>query len=1036
MALIYGCSTKKNTRGTRAYHELTTRYNVFFNAQESYDATLNSIFDNHKDKWHTLLPLYPNSRNVNDTIEKTLGGPFDRVVEKTTKAIQEHSISAKPKRDRGRMGSQEYRDWLRQNEFNPFIDQAWLLMGKAHIQNGDYLEAISVFANTIRLFSYDLDVVSEAQIWLMRAYAEIGWFVDAEIIVDGLQARSIPDYLRSDYVNAYTLLLIKQERFEEAIPFLAESISIEKNSTQKRRMRLLLGQIYSKLGNNDLAFDAFERVKGINTPYEISLNALIAQSKVSSDSKQIVDALKKQSKRQGNESILDQIYGAIGDYYIAHGDTVAAVDNYLAGESKSVSNGVDKALIQEKLGQIYYSQKNYIASSKRYIGALSQFPNSHAKYGEVVHRAEVLSDLAPHIVALNEQDSLQHLASLPRGEQLVVINSHISYLKKLERDESTKSLVDKLKIASPIIEDNISILPKSGSTFYFYNPQQVNQGVVEFKKRWGNRILEDNWRLSSSTTNSSTFEYSTDNSEYNIDKQTSETAANNNASIYSPEYWLEQLPVTPEKLAASNALIESSLYNIGNIARVRLYDYDLAINAYTRIYNDFEDSDLILEVAYSLYMIYRQMGDTNMANIYRNKITTDYADSDYAIMLTDPEYESVMKNYSKLEDALYQESYKAYQNRDAVTIQKSYNKAIRLFNNGSLISKFSLLNALSYALIGDVDNLKTELERLVTMYSDSEEAIFAQSIIDRLSDGMELVHNASALAEMDWMSSVVGGSYKENNLDYAIEFDDDRAKPHSLLLMFNDKVQSKNDLLFALANHNFSNYQLRAFTISFMKFGERTATSIKSFSSYDEAKLYADRIESDLLLKESISDSLTYIVISDDNVGLLFSSESVDQYVEFNKDALGNIASDKKEAEIVIELDDVEAEEDLEMDIESKDTPLDIARPLHVPVKSDEKGPTTIEDQLKELERRQEQALNQSDKPLSDKERKRQLRDREKDRKKLIKQRQQDLKLKEKQRNEELKRREKERQLKIQEQEKIRKAKLNERSRLLREQNR
>ena len=43
--------------------------------------------------------------------------------------------------------TQEYRDWLRQEEYNPFIDRAWLLMGKAHLQNRDYIEAVSVLAH-------------------------------------------------------------------------------------------------------------------------------------------------------------------------------------------------------------------------------------------------------------------------------------------------------------------------------------------------------------------------------------------------------------------------------------------------------------------------------------------------------------------------------------------------------------------------------------------------------------------------------------------------------------------------------------------------------------------------------------------------------------------------------------------------------------------------------------------------------------------------------------------------------------------------
>lgn len=1033
MAIFYGCSPKKNTRSTRAYHELTTRYNVFFNAQDSYNESLNSIYENHKDNWHSLLPLYPNSRDANDTIQKSLGGPFDRVVDKTTKAIQEHSISSKPKRDRDKMSSQQYRDWLRQNEFNPFIDQAWLLMGKAHVQNGDYMEAISVFANTIRLFSYDMDVVSESQIWLIRAYSEIGWYTDAEVLIDGLMARGLPQQLEADFLGAHTHLLIKQEKYEDAIPFLNAAISTERNTVQRRRMQFLLGQLYAQLGSNSQAYDSFEKVKGLNTPYEASLNAMIAQSRVASDNKRIIDDLKKQTKRVNNDNYLDQIFGAIGDYYYLNRDTINAVDNYLKAELNSISNGVYKSLAQEKLGWIYYNRKDYISSGKRYVEAVGQFPKSHIKYKEVLHRAEVLNDLMPHLVSLHEQDSLQHLANLPQGEQLKIVNAHISHLKRLERDESTRAFVEQLQSAAP--SDGLPIpIPIQGNqvtTFYFYNPQLVSRGINEFKNRWGNIKLEDNWRISNSTTMPD-FVYDS-----SIEVNANPETYSKELVIFSPEYWLQQLPTTPEAISASNSIIESSLYEIGKIAKNRLYDFDLAINSYSRLYNDFSESQLRVDAAYNLYMIYRQANDINKANIYRSEIISSFPHSDYAVMMTDPEYEAMMSNYAFMENALYQEAYQAYKNGNAMIVHNSYNKANRLFANSTLMPKFSLLHSLAYAMDGDIDSLQVGLEHLVSKYKESEETELAHNILSGLKEGRELVANASVVSDMDWISGIVSLSSRRHSEDYITEFDDNQTQPHTLLLIFDDKMQSRNELLFAVANHNFSTYQLRAFSTSFMEIGDVSALGIKSFSSFDETKLYSERLSSDSYFKESISDSLSTIAISDANLTLLLSSKSIDQYKEYIDDADVSIASEKREA--IIDLIKDDSGEDIhtlppieikikDEQIEEKKSTIDIQAPAETPV--------SIEEKLQELERRQQQAISQGEQPISEKERRKQLRDRESERKQLIKQRQIELKQKEKARNEELKRRERERNQKIKEQEIIRKAKLDERARLLRQQNR
>ena len=304
--LCTGCSTKRNTPATRAWHELTTRYNIYFNAEEAYNEALKSITESHIDNYQTWLPMYPNSADPNDTVVKQPGGPFDRVVEKMTTAIEEHSITAKPRRDPAQPNTQEYRDWLRQNEFNPFIDRAWLLMGKAHVQNKDYTEAISVLSYTVRLFAYDIDVVSEAQIWMMRAYTEMGWFSDAEGLALTLQVRRLPKDLHDKFTEFYALLLIRQEKYRDALPFLIQTVKSEKSGIQKRRLQFLLGQVYAHLGERENAYNAFEQIKKLSTPYDEVFNALVAQSQVATGDGEIIGELQKMAENKKNSAYLDR----------------------------------------------------------------------------------------------------------------------------------------------------------------------------------------------------------------------------------------------------------------------------------------------------------------------------------------------------------------------------------------------------------------------------------------------------------------------------------------------------------------------------------------------------------------------------------------------------------------------------------------------------------------------------------------------------------------------------------------------------------
>ncbi|MEG2514463.1 MAG: hypothetical protein RSA92_03925, partial [Bacteroidaceae bacterium] len=136
--IIAGCSTKKNTAGSRFYHSFTTRFNVFFNASEAYKQGVKAIETGNKDNYQETLPLYPIGN------KKTVGigaGDFDRAIEKSQKAIKRHSIKKKPVRKPGKSKDPKYKKWLAQKEYNPFLHRAWMLMGKAQFNKGEFLEA-------------------------------------------------------------------------------------------------------------------------------------------------------------------------------------------------------------------------------------------------------------------------------------------------------------------------------------------------------------------------------------------------------------------------------------------------------------------------------------------------------------------------------------------------------------------------------------------------------------------------------------------------------------------------------------------------------------------------------------------------------------------------------------------------------------------------------------------------------------------------------------------------------------------------------
>ncbi|WP_243462550.1 tetratricopeptide repeat protein [Bacteroides stercorirosoris] len=198
-----------------------------------------------------VLPLYPIGNKETTSIGTS---DFDRAIEKAQKAIRQHSIKRRPIRKPGRAYTDEYKKWLARREFNPFIHRAWLLLGKAQYQKGDFPEAASTFSYIARLYDGQTGITSEALIWLSRCYSALGWQYDAEDALSRVNNDSLPLSLAAPYASATGNFLLGNKRYREAIPHLEKTAKSEKNKKQKARCYYLLGQTYQMLQQPEQAY--------------------------------------------------------------------------------------------------------------------------------------------------------------------------------------------------------------------------------------------------------------------------------------------------------------------------------------------------------------------------------------------------------------------------------------------------------------------------------------------------------------------------------------------------------------------------------------------------------------------------------------------------------------------------------------------------------------------------------------------------------------------------------------------------------------
>ena len=899
--MVTACSTKKNTSGARFYHAMTARFNTYFNGAEAFKEGVEAQQNGHKDNYTELLPIF----SIRDKKTAVIGkSNFETAITKSEKAIKQHSIKAKPKTNVNKKKTAKEKAYLARKEFNPFLKHAWLLMGKAQFQQGLFIEAASTFNYITNLYAGQPDVVCIAKAYLARCYVELEWPYDAEDVFSKIKRDSITSEGEKERNASYADYLIFIEQYKEAIPYLEKTIQKEKNSKQKARLNFLLGQLYREIGNKEKSYKALQRVIRSNPPYELAFNAQILQTEVMSEGNhnKMIKKLKRMARNKKNNDYQDQIFYAIGNIYIANKDTARCIGAYEEGAEKSTQNGIAKAMVLLKLGELYWEKEDYINAQRCYADLVSILNKEHSKYKEVEHRSEVLTELEPHLSAIKLQDSLQWLAKLPEKERNEAIDRVIEALKKKEKEEARKEMDNQMKQNMAQNSANRPVqqtgnrgatgTKNENSTWYFYNKAVVAQGKRQFTRIWGNRPLEDNWRRSKKAddSNNSFDEYNYEDGD-SIQNQLSDSLAMAEsleaekqriadslaADPHRREYYLQQIPFTEEQLQTSNEIIRDGLYQAGILEMEKLENFALSQRTLLRLLEKFPETENKDNVYYHLFLIYGRLKDVSEAEKYRQRLIEEFPESKYAIMLANPNYELYAKHGKHIEDSLYAATYQAYLSNDYSQVFDNYEMSSVDFPEGAHRSKFMFIQAMSELYTGQRDSFLVTLKQVIEKYPQDEITQMAQSIMKGIEEGRLLAddkYNASDIWGRRSIDAALDSTITQQELS------DEKITPFVFLLAYPTNSLDENQLLFEMAKYNFSNFMVRNFDINIIESNGISQMQVHGFMSYDEAHAYAQKLYGDSHMNIVLTN-IRSVIISEKNLQLLGKVFSFDDYKKF-----------------------------------------------------------------------------------------------------------------------------------------------------------
>lgn len=880
LLLFQNCGTKKNTFIHRGYHNMTARFNGYYWSSEAIKEGVFKIEGAYKDNYEKLLPVYVIPGNE---AAKATFPDFDKAIKKSSLVIQRHTIKDKKDNEIPTAGK--------------WIDNNWINIGIARFYKREFFSGIEAFDYVVR--TYKTKDKYKALLWQAKALNEIGAVSQAEPIIALLNNdKKIPKKIKSQIGAIRGDYFIKRGLYKEAIGALTEAANqkgiLRKGLRKKDRARysFIIGQLYEEEKNPKKARQFYQKALSLKPPYDMVFYANIKLARLTDTKRGGAEKTKakllKMTKDTKNSEYLDVIYFTLGEIEEKERHIDQAIVYYKKSAQTSLSNLNQKALAYLKLGDIYFEKSNYYLSEGYYDSTIVVLPKDHPNYDNIVNRKKTLSTLVGYIRTIEREDSLQKIARLSESDRNKTIDNII---EKLEDDEQRK--LDELEA---IKSQNLNPLTNSTATnpgdnmfggsggWYFYNQTTISFGIADFAKRWGNRKLEDDWRRSQKGL---IIDDGNPDEEAAATKITTAGNGKNNSKANKDprktrEYYLKQLPLTDTLMKMSHAKIIEADYLLGSTYKEELYNNKRAIAAFEDLNKRYADHKYRLQTYYQLYRTYLAEKNQEQSDYYKNKLLTDYPNSEYVKLIKNPKYAEERNAQRGEVEKFYESTFDFYAAGNYEQSLAQANEAFTKFGKTDFSAKFELVRAMSIGQLKGPDSLTWAINEFLILYPSSE-------VTPRANEILEAIKRAKNPAVLGNTNETPKATTDTFNLKLDVE--------HFALIISPDDAKIVNPFKTAIDDFGRKYYSNKSFSISSNLFANvQQMILIKSFPNAKEAFSYIENLKNDTkIYNGDIKKELfTFLIISSENLPLFYRKSSVSYYQAFYNEAYKTVIQQPK----------------------------------------------------------------------------------------------------------------------------------------------
>ena len=832
LATITSCSRKKNSFINRNFHAVTAEYNALFNGYEALKQGQNSLNEGYKDNYWDILPV--ERMQVSDEIVlpgQSKNESFTKAEEKAVKAIQKHGMNIQGK------------------EYNPQIDEAYLLLGEARYFDQRFVPALEAF-NYI-LYKYPAsDKINTAKVWREKTNMRLE---NDELAIKNLKRLIEQEELEGQELADATSILaqayINTKALDSALTQIKIAAKATKNNDEKGRFGFIKGQLYNVLTFKDSANIAFDEVIDLNRkiPRRYLMAAQIEKAKNfdydKGDKIAFLKHLTKLEKNRENRPYLDKIYHQIGEFHLTNKSDSLAVVYYNKSLREKSKDQILIAKNYETLGDFYFDRNNYKVAGAYFDSTMTSMVENSKPYRTIKRKRENLDDVIYYEGLAEVNDSILKLVNMSDADRVTFFTDYTNKLKLEAEKEKERLEVEARKkglATTNTPTNNVTKprggLPGVGSNFYFYNQSTVAYGKNEFTRIWGDRKNQDDWRWSSASGSA-------------IGNQSNPDIAavlEQDQEFLDPQYYIAQIPTAQKELDSIKKERNYAYYQLGLIYKEKFKEYNLSKSKFLNLLSSNPEQKLILPSKYNLYKIYEILGQNDEAQITKTDIIANYASSRYAEILKNPELAATRDESSP--ESLYEATYKLLEEQEYAQVIEKSNKYIKFFDGEPIAAKFALLKATANGRLNGYQAYIDGLNDVALAYANMPEAIKAEAIVNSLKS----VSDKTFKPNTESTSFKVLFQFEKNNTEAIASF-------KKMLDEVTPKIQYYN-LSTSVDVYN----------------PEISFVVVHGLKSVDGAKGFADILKAE----DKSKIDRPYFGISSDNYQILQIHKNLNQYLE------------------------------------------------------------------------------------------------------------------------------------------------------------